>query len=132
MGCANSIDGRFQYSDSPKRFTALNVCKFLIHIRKLYPIEKIAVFIDNARIHTSHNVKTVMEHYDIKPVFVLPYEPELQGIEKVWGKMKQDFRKKLTEHKLKKRRFNLLEVFRIILNRINSAMIKRLTHHGWK
>ena len=49
-----------------------------------------------------------------------PYMPEFNGIEKLWALMKFKFRKKLTEMKIRKKKFKVLDVVKVVLNGIDS------------
>ena len=52
-----------------------------------------AVFWDNASIHRSRVVQEYLENDDFACVFNVPYAPEYNGIELLWGLTKQMYRK---------------------------------------
>jgi len=116
MGCINSVDGRFQYQSKIRRFKVPEMLYMLYHIKDRFPDKKISIILDNSSVHKSGDVKVLADHYGMELIFIPPYTPSFNGIEKLWSKMKQSFRKKLTEHKIKKRKFKVLDVFRICLN----------------
>ena len=69
---------------------------FLAEIRKDYPTEKtIYVFLDNARYNHSKLVATEAKKLHIKLLFLPPYSPNLNLIERLWKFMK----KKITANK---------------------------------
>ena len=56
--------------------------------------QNIAFFWDNASIHVGKEVGQYLKcNKGIRTIKNIPYEPENNGIEFVWAKMKYDFRK---------------------------------------
>ena len=51
-----------------------------------------------------------MEKYEIPMIFNLPYQPQFNGIERLWGMQKQIFRKAITEAKLNMENFSVIEM----------------------
>lgn len=51
------------------------------------------VIMDNMRTHHSKEIKKVMEDLKINVVYLLPYTPDLNPIEKMWSKIKSILRK---------------------------------------
>ena len=54
------------------------------HVKDKYNM-KICLFLDNASIHKHKDVEDEAVKLDIPFIFNLPYYPELNGIEKLWG-----------------------------------------------
>ena len=50
-----------------------------------------ALFMDNASIHKSRDVKPYYAQLQITPVFNIPYSPEMNGIEAVFSQVKRAF-----------------------------------------
>ena len=70
-------------------------------IRKKHRNQKVALFLDNCKCHKSIAFKEHMEKYKhTKVIYNLPYSPQYNGIEYLWGDMKLKFRKLLTEMKI--------------------------------
>ena len=93
---------------------------FLKHIGRRFPGKKLAILLDNSGIHKGIEVKTLLEELDIVPIYMPPYCPEFNGVEKLWALMKFKFRKKLTEMKIRKKKFKVLDVVKVVLNGIDS------------
>ena len=81
-------------------FNAIDVIELLRRIRRFHLNDKVAIFFDNASYHRSNLVKEYSNSNDLRLVFNLPYKPEYNGIETMWAKWKQKFRKELTKLKL--------------------------------
>ena len=71
--------------------------------------------------------------HDMRFVYMIPYEPSHNGIEHLWGKLKFEFRKKLTYYKARRRKFNVKNVYKILVNKhVNPELCKRVAVRGWK
>ena len=67
-------------------------------IRKFYgPNTKLALFLDNCRIHHAIIVKefAASDEINIELVWNLPYRPDLAGVELTWAEAKRRYRKEL-------------------------------------
>ena len=74
---------------------SVNVAKFktyLQELRKIYPEEKIAIFLDNLSAHKSEKSKAEASRLGFRFIFNVPYSPEWNPIEYVFAKVKQRFR----------------------------------------
>ena len=49
---------------------------------------------DNCRVHHSKKVAKFLEENKIEAVFNIPYGPEYNPIERVWAKLKAEFKKR--------------------------------------
>ena len=47
------------------------------------------MILDNAKAHTSKSTKDVLKELNIVAVFMPPYSPELNSIERLWGVSKK-------------------------------------------
>ena len=54
---------------------------------------KVALFLDNCRVHHSKMVKQYLEERGVTTIFNIPYSPQLNPIEHVWGITKNNFRR---------------------------------------
>jgi len=54
------------------------------------------VVLDNATFHKSQKIKTMIESVNCKLVFLPPYSPDFNPIEKFWANMKRWIRERLT------------------------------------
>ena len=64
-------------------------------IKELKPGQ--VVVMDNAAFHRSHKTKELIESIDCKIIFLPPYSPDLNPIEKFWANMKRWIRSNLVE-----------------------------------
>ena len=74
---------------------SVNVDKFkeyLQELRTANPEDKIALFMDNLSAHTSDRAKTAMREHGFRFIYNVPYEPEYNPIECVFGQFKRNFR----------------------------------------
>ena len=67
----------------------------------------IALFMDNASIHKSKDVKPLYEDLNIKTVFNVPYSPDFNPIEAVFSKVKRVFNDSRLNNLVNKRGFNM-------------------------
>ena len=65
-------------------------------------------------------------------VFNIAYCPWFNGIEKVWAVMKQKFRKLLTNLKIKKSTYNLLELIQNVESELEKQTIIDCASNGWR
>ena len=74
---------RWDFIDALKRFhTKMNGDKY-------------ALFLDNASIHKAKDTKYMAEEWGIPLIYNVPYRPDFNGIEFVWGWAKQCYRKRI-------------------------------------
>lgn len=71
----------------------LNICKFFIAIREVYPVkEKVKVILDGAGYHRSELVKEWAYVMNIDLHYLPPYSPNLNPIERLWKVMNEEVR----------------------------------------
>lgn len=87
------INGQTVYTTYPGGTTAEKFAEYLKDI--LIPtLDKDSVIVmDNMRSHHAKDVKKVLEQSGIKYLYLPPYSPDLNPIEKLWSKMKAFLRK---------------------------------------
>ncbi len=69
--------------------------------------KKLAIFWDNASIHKSFKTQNFMLKNNIKSIMNVPYKPEYNAIEMLWGRAKKVFRDELTNKKIRGQELNL-------------------------
>ena len=64
---------------------------FLDKILKKYPGRKIVMVLDNARIHYANLLQPFLKRHDyqLELLFLPPYSPNLNPVEKIWGWLKK-------------------------------------------
>jgi len=67
---------------------AETVCQLLLEIDRRYPGEAITVVMDNARYQRSRKVQELANHLNVELLFLPPYSPNLNLIERVWKLVK--------------------------------------------
>lgn len=76
----------------PEKVNAKSTIKTLKKIESYYPeAETISVILDNAATHRSALVKDFVENSKIQLVFLPPYSPNLNLMERVWGLLRRQF-----------------------------------------
>jgi putative transposase len=73
----------------PPRTRCEEFCKFLEEIRKLNPIRRICLTIDNYSVHKSKKVRIKARKLNIKLIYLPPYSPDLNPIEYIWKSIKR-------------------------------------------
>lgn len=66
---------------------AINADDFIKYLKEILKQNKgkIAIFLDNLRVHRAFDVFTFYEDKDITPLFNIAYSPEFNGIESVFS-----------------------------------------------
>ena len=82
-----------------KSVDQLKFIQFLKALRKQHPFNKLAVFLDNLRVHSEKSVVEYCEGAKVKCLLNSPYSPNFNPIEGVIG---------LAKSKIKRERWNAL------------------------
>ena len=88
-----SLEGALEHYEIYEK--SVNTDSFLDYLKSLreHCEDKIALFLDNLRVHHSTRVKEFCEKYDIPLVFNLPYSPEYNPIENFFSLVKNTYRR---------------------------------------
>lgn len=90
LGVLNYETGHV-YCNEEKNYNAEIFLKFLENVLKLYPVGKIVMILDNARIHHAKLLKPFLqENNRLQLVFLPPYSPQFNLIEGLWGWLKSE------------------------------------------
>jgi transposase len=70
---------------------------FLTKLRQRFPLKstRVTIVLDNARAHTTLDVKQLAEALNLELLFMPPYTPEFNSIEALWSVIKRDFKKRV-------------------------------------
>jgi transposase len=90
VGILNYATGKV-YCEEHKKYNAEVFLSFLKTVLKMYPIGKIVMILDNARIHHAKLLKTFLEENRerLELLFLPPYSPNLNMIEGLWKWLKE-------------------------------------------
>ena len=99
---ALSNKGSYIYWASPDYFDRFDILKFVQMLERRNRGKNWAIFWDNCPTHKANIVKDYLGEKGVPIVFNLPYCPEYNGIESLWGFQKKKFRKLITEAKVNK------------------------------
>lgn len=101
---------------------------FLEEIRKDYPeADKIYIFLDNARYSKNYEVQEYAETLNIELMFLPPYSPNLNLIERLWKFFKKKLRKNNYYNTFEKFRKAIHDFFKNI-KQYRPELEKLLTH----
>jgi transposase len=64
--------------------------ELLVRLRADYPGERLTVVLDNARYFRNHDVQAVARRWGVHLLFLPPYSPDLNLIERVWTFVKKE------------------------------------------
>ena len=93
MGAASPGDGILHYRTLVgEGFKQDNLIAFMKDLKNVYKPKRIAVFMDNARFHTTDNVKRAATDLGITLIYNLKYRPDLNGLEDVWTHVKAAYK----------------------------------------
>jgi hypothetical protein len=88
MGAISSERGQEHFQlKSDGAFKKEDFLDFIKALQRLNPDRKLMIFADQCRIHTAKLVQEYLKlhPYTLRLVFNLPYRPDLNGIELLWG-----------------------------------------------
>jgi len=89
LGILNYETGKV-YCIEEERYDAKVFLKFLHKVLEIYPSGKIALILDNARIHHAKLLKPFLQENErLQLVFLPPYSPKLNLVEGLWFWLKQ-------------------------------------------
>ena len=96
FGCVEPATGKTLTSVTLKGNTLTFFC-FLLKITQFYPNQKVYVVLDNVRFHHAKRLNNILLRYRhrIELIFLPPYSPNLNPMERVWWYM----RKKITHNR---------------------------------
>lgn len=80
--------GHMSFRTSDKWYDSKQVRTFIMRLRRQSKYQKIAIFCDNASIHSAKIVKKYCKARNIPLLFNLPYEPDFNPIEHIFASMK--------------------------------------------
>ncbi len=73
----------------PTRTRCGEFCNFLEEVRRLNPIRRICLIIDNYSVHKSKMVRKMVGKLNIRLIYLPPYSPDLNPIEFIWKSIKR-------------------------------------------
>ncbi len=71
---------------------------FLEELSSLNDGKKIAIFMDNMRVHRSMIAHEAYTGLEIVPIFNIPYSPQFNGIESVFSIMKEKYKRSMIDN----------------------------------
>jgi transposase len=92
LGAINLISKKILTVTNDTYITATQVCELLELIAKEYAGKTIYILLDNARYQKCNLVKELAEKLKINLVFISPYSPNLNPIERFWKHVKKRLR----------------------------------------
>ena len=92
LGALNFVSKAVHTVTNSSYITSKQVCRMLVKIAKAYPGKEIHIVLDNAAYQRCGLVKKVAENLGIHLVFIPPYSPNLNLIERFWKFVKGELR----------------------------------------
>ena len=112
-----------------KSVNAAKFCKYLDMVRERHPEQKICIFMDNLRVHTCKKVKAKLEELQIKAIYNVKYQCQLNPIELVFSKVKNKFKQMRAESLVRMKRPNIhLLITRSIKNLDKQDVVHSIEH----
>ena len=82
-------------------------CQYLQMVRDRHPDQSLSIFMDNLNVHKSKRARKLMEDLQIKPIYNVKYQCQLNPIELVFSKIKNKFKQLRAESLVRLRRPNV-------------------------
>ena len=97
------------------------------------PDKKVAVLLDNASSHKARLVKDYAARVDVALCFNVPYHPQWNGIENVFADVRDRYRRKLTDRRLRDPdRIQLVELVSETFDATLPQVARELCLKGWR
>ena len=103
LGALDFIAKKVTMVTNDSYITACEVCEVFRKIAEVYAGKTVFIVLDNAKYQKCNITRELAEHLGINLVFIPPYSPNLNLIERLW---------KLVKGKLRSRYYNRFELFR--------------------
>lgn len=84
LGAVNAITKQTHFLTNTTYINALTIVEFLYQLRTDYPTKPIYIVLDNARYQHCELVKNIAQSMNIHLLFLPPYSPNLNIIERLW------------------------------------------------
>lgn len=84
LGALNAVTLQMVTVVNDSYINAWSVAELLKKLRELHPNEKITLILDNAKYQACHVAKSAANMLEIKLLYLPPYSPNLNLIERVW------------------------------------------------
>ena len=126
VGCLDYETGKV-YVEEHKKYDAKTFLSFLKNILKQYPKGKIVMILDNAKIHHAKLIQPFLKENSerLELVFLPPYSPKLNRIEKLWKWLKDSVINNVFFHSVSEIK-NAVKKFIDWINTIPQIVIDRL------
>ncbi|MEK5490595.1 IS630 family transposase [Paenibacillus sp. FSL R7-0297] len=122
FGAINYETGQVHHREEEKADTAAFI-RFLQDLLSAYPSGKIALILDNSRIHHATELQPFLkEHPRLQLVFLPPYSPNLNPVEGLWLWLKADVVNNIFFEKFYKIRLHVSQ----LMNRINNQPMETI------
>jgi len=109
-----------------KSVNSVRFIEFLEMVHKLHDNMKVAIFMDNLSVHRSRLVRDRMKELDIKAVFNVPYSPQYNPIELVFGLIKRTFKKLRLSRVAQEKSFNFRRGIEESVDALDQRTVKKL------
>lgn len=84
LGSLNINDHSIIATQTEESCNATSVIEFFQRIKNVYPDKKIVILLDNARYNRANATRDFVEENGIELLFLPPYSPNLNLIERLW------------------------------------------------
>ena len=84
LGALNAVTLQLVTVVNDSYINAWSIAELLKKLRELHPTGKITLILDNAKYQACHVAKSAANMLDIKLLYLPPYSPNLNLIERVW------------------------------------------------
>lgn len=95
IAAVSAANGLEHFKIVPRSVKDDDFNQFLRELRDKFPNERMAIFMDNMRVHHSRKSKASYHELGMVPIFNVPYSPQFNGIEPVFGMIKVLYKKEL-------------------------------------
>ena len=115
-------------------FNGADFIRFIKILQAKDPDRKIMLFIDNCPMHKAVLVREFIAQFPdtLKLLMNLPYRPDLNGIEELWGEAKRIYRTRMVKLNASWKRYdNVIEVEKV-LSQLTHPYMRKYAREGWE
>lgn len=112
---------------------SMDTQKFILFLQELSEKnegQRLAVFMDNLRVHRSRLALAEYQNLGIRPIFNVPYSPQFNGIEAVFSMVKAAYKKQLLTNILEGRTQQRPTLIKQAILNLDRERIARCVRHG--
>ena len=101
LGAISDNEGLEAYTIHPNSITTKEFIEFVEMLSDKFHGQEFAIFMDNLQVHKTKEVLETCKRLKARPIFIVPYSPDFNGIETYFSLLKGEYKKLILERLIK-------------------------------